>query len=446
MFFLYKYNEGKFQLMNTNSKKTRIYIALMLIGAAVSSALRSAAYILHFDYEIGFFTDKSLINAADIIIWLTAIVSLSYLFIADKISVRPSFSSPLTYIPTGLLGVASFFMGIRIFKYALSSTRFPLLSGESIKNPLTMFAVLVSLLSLCSVVYCFFNTYVTDGHSALRAYFALGTIVFLAFYAILSFLDLKSNPVVSLADAGKAVNLMAFLLSAIFLLYEARISIGREMWKAYTAFGLAAAVFCAYSSIPAIITYYASGHIISASGKGSLSSIEEAMLVLTLFIYIASRLVLSSSLREKKENDLVNAIRDEASQKEAHTEESFSRHQEKFAAKQLSIFELFDSEEPASDEISEDVSDEPAESAENEEKAEPVMISDDAIYESIFGKMPEKKDIPESMEEQNDSMAESEEPADERPQEEITEDLLQAMDDIIKEETKTKSNESDNDE
>ncbi len=432
--------------MNTNSKKTRIYIALMLIGAVLSSALRSVAYILHFDYETGFFSNKSLINAADIIIWLTAIASLSYLFIASKVSVRPSFSSPLTYIPTGLFGVASFFMGIRIFKYALSSTHYPLLSGESIKNPLTMFSVLVSILSLCAVVYCFYNTYVTDGHSELRAYFALGTTIFLAFYAVLSFLDLKSNPVISLADAGKAVNLMAFLFSAIFLLYEARISIGREMWKAYTAFGLAAAAFCAYSSIPTIITYYVNGHIISASDNGSLSSIEEAMLVLTLFIYIASRLVLSSSLREKKENHLINAIRDEANQAEARTEESFLRHQEEFAAKQLSIFELFDSEEPISDEASEDESDEPADPDKNEAKAEPVMISDDVIYESIFGKMPEKADIPEPKEDVKDDEADVEEPADERPQEEITADLIQAMDDIIKEETKTIHDESDKDE
>ena len=64
------------------------------------------------------------------------------------------------------------------------------------------------------------------------------------------------DPTLSRGDSSKILRLTAFITSALFFLYEARISIGREMWRLYTVFGLVAAALCAYTSIPGIIVYY----------------------------------------------------------------------------------------------------------------------------------------------------------------------------------------------
>ena len=95
---------------------------------------------------------------------------------------------------------------------------------------------------------------------------------------------------------------MAYLFAALFFLYETRLSMGRERWGAYTAFGLIASLLTAYSSIPSLICYLATKNLIS-------HSIYETVFTLSLFIFITSRLLVALFAEEDKESDFTRRLK-----------------------------------------------------------------------------------------------------------------------------------------
>ena len=369
---------------------------VMLLATAIATTLRTIACVQYLDNRTGLFSEGSLITASNAIILITIFGMISYLFVATRISLRPSFSTSATYVPTGVVGVATAFLGIKSIFYALQINDYRLYAfrAESLRevivelltlqNIITSCALLAGILAFVSLAHHFLNAFITDGHSVLRAYFATATICFLAFYAMIVYLD-NSVPV---NDPNKALRQMSFLFASGFFLYETRISLGREMWRLYSVFGLIAATLTAYTSIPAIVTYFANGEIISSSGYQSLASLEEYILLFTLFVFIVLRLYLTVIIKEDKENSLVKALAQMASEQEKKISESAQRHKESFSSKQLSLFDLYSGTQE-NEEVEPDA--EPIEEIEPEEEEEKeVMISDDAIYESIFGKMPER--------------------------------------------------------
>ena len=409
--------------MNTNSKRLGIYLSAMLISTAVAVSLRTAACITQLNHTSGFFTDSGLVSAADAIILLCALGMLSYFFAASRISLYASFSTGATYVPTGILGVATAFLGIKTATYAITTNRYPFFSVETftLKSPSALLGMLVAILALLSIAHHFLNAFITESKTSIRAYFAVATIAFLAFYSILVYLDGS----LSINDSNKILRQMAFIFSAIFFLYETRISLGREKWRVYTVFGLIAASLTAYASIPAIITYYVKGVIISSSNSDSLASIEEYLLLFALFIFILARLCLTATLTEKKENELIKMLDTHARDTEQRVNESFARHQEAFAAKQLSIFDLYGDTEQVSEENADE---EAAEAPKESDEVKELTISDDAIYESIFGKMPERP-----AEADEDTLPE---PEDDREPEQIAEDIFSKVDEFLSEERK----------
>ena len=416
--------------MNTNSKRLRIYLSIMLIATAVAASLRTVACVTQLNYSNGFFTDRSLINASDAIIALCAIGMMSYSLFSSRVSLRASFSTSATYVPTGILAVATVFLGVKAITYALTTNRYPLISIEmlTLKSPTALLGILIAILSVASVAHLFLNAFITESKTTLRAYFAVATIAFLAFYSMLIYLDGS----LSINDSNKVLRQMAFIFSALFFLFETRISLGREMWRAYAAFGLISASLTAYASIPAIITYYTNGEIVSHMGYKSLASIEEYLLLLALFIYILARLFLTASLAEKKDNELIKMLDKHARECDERVNESYERFQESFTAKQLTIFDLYDSEEPQEVEVV----DEKIEEITANDSSEPT-ISDDAIFESIFGRMPEHPKEPEKDPDTTHTVKDNREP------EAIADDLLSALDKALNEETQDKEKETD---
>ena len=406
----------EFTRMNTNSKRLSIYIVLMLLLTCAAVTLRSIACISSLNMETGYFTDKSLTTVSDIIIWVAVLASVSYIFVASKTNISASFSTPATYIPTGLVGVSTLFLGARILYFALNKfNRYPIISQETLTSPVFVMSVLAFVLAIISVGYYFFNTYSTESKLEVRAFFSISAIAFLAIYAMLIYFD-ESLPI---NNSGKAINQMAYLFAAIFFLYEARISLGREMWRPYCAFGLAGAALTAYSSIPSLITYYTTGNLPFASHAGAFTSMEEYMLTLALFIFIVSKLVLTVTLKEDEENEYIKAMFAFATQRSAEVEESYARFQEDFAKQQMSIFELYGDEDTAIEEDSE----EDVKEDEKEESNEEPTISDDVIYESIFGRMPDREN-------KDEETPKEEEIADGRDPEEIADGLLNAIEEV----------------
>ena len=403
--------------MNTNSKRLGIYLAVMLLCTAVATTLKSIACVMHLEYKSGFFTNTSLVNISDTIIALTMIGMLSYLFVAERIDLRASFSSGATYVPTGVLGVATAFLGAKLFSYVMQVSDYKpfdksLAGGDKFT---VLLATAVGVLAFLSIAHHFLNAFVTEGKSTLRGYFAAATVMFCACYAILVYLD----GTLSISDSSKVLRQTSFLLASLFFLYEARISLGREMWRIYTAFGLTAASVIAYTAIPAIITYYTNDVLISSSSLKSLASLEEYVILIALFIFIICRLCLTIILPEAKENSMIKMLGEYAQKREESATESYESYQEAFAAKQLSIFDLYGGEIP---EEVEEMTEEIAEVETVEEKQEP-SISDDAIYEAIFGKMPERPKEEDPIEEEPDD----------RAPEEVAEDLFSTLDKVLNE-------------
>ena len=409
--------------MNKNSKRLGIYLSIMLLATSVATALRTVACTRELNYTSGLFKDNSLIRVSDTIIILLVIGMLSYVFVASRINLRASFSTSATYVPTGILGVATAFIGVKLFTYALNVCNYRFFSKEvfTLKVPAALVGMIAAMLAFLSIAHHFFNAFTTESQDTTRAYFTVATIAFLAFYAIEVYLDTS----LSVNDSCKVVRQMAFMFSAAFFLYEARISLGREMWRLYTAFGLIAASLTAYASIPCIITYYVNGLTIGSVSAKSLASLEEYLLLLALFIFIVSRLCLTALLKEEKENELIKMLSEYAANREEKVNESFERYQEIFAAKQLSIFDLYGGDEQIPEPEEAEV--ETPEIALEEEKKE-VTISDDAIYEAIFGKMPEHP-------KENEVEEIESEPQDERAPEEIAQDILKAVDEALSEAT-----------
>ena len=393
--------------MNTNSKRLSIYTVLMLICTAIAVTLRTIACLISLDGGTGYFESDSLISVSDPIIWGVVILSFTYLLVAAKTELQPSFSTSATYVPTGILGASTVFLGARILSNAINSSRYPILSAETLTNPSILLSLVAFALSIASIGYFFFNVYITESKTEIRAAFAVVIIAFFAIYAMLIYFD-TSLP---LNNNGKIINQMAYLFGAMFFLYEARISLGREMWRAYSAFALATAAITAYSSIPALIVYYVKGYVLFGTQRDAFTSLEGYMVTLALCIYATAKLVSTISLKEDSRNSYADAITAFADAREAEVEDSFQRFHEDFASKQLSIFELYGGGDVEAPE--EEIDDTPEEIIEEEEKV--VMISDDAIYESIFGKMPErevehtpeKEEIPEIPEEHEEQDTES---------------------------------------
>ena len=420
--------------MNTNSKRLGIYLIAMLILTVTATILRSIACVMSLDYSSGFFTNKSLITTANIIITVTVLGMFSYLFVAPRISLIANFSTPETYVTTGVLGVATAFLGARILSYVSIVSSYSQRSDNMLfrKNIMTLICAVCAILAFASILHHFFNAFITESKTEVRAYFALATILFLGIYAMITYLD----PSLAIGESTKTLRLTTFILASLFFIYEARISLGREMWRIYTSFGLVAAALSAYTAIPSIITFFVNNEVISYASRLSLASIEESIFLLAMFIFITARLIVTIKLYENNENAFIKAFGEYAGEREREIAISSSRYNEIFASKQLSIFDLYGGEIIVDEENdAESETKAPAE----EISSEPT-ISDDAIYESIFGRMPEK---PEEAEETDEEI--TDEPADERKPEEIADEVLISLENAINN-ASIKENKTENEE
>jgi hypothetical protein len=147
---------------------------------------------------------------------------------------------------------------------------------------------------------------------------------------------------------NKAVDTVTYLFVAIFFLYEMRLSMGREKWKHYLAYGYIASLLTAYSSIPAIITYFLNGRTIS-------NSIYETILTMALCLFITLRVLMCATLAEDKESDIVRHIREGAIKREGEVAPKIEdAPEEQDDENQLSITYNINEENDPNPELSED--------------------------------------------------------------------------------------------
>ncbi len=311
--------------MNKNSKRLGLYTMLMLALAAAGVALRTVAVLTDLDYEYGYFNNGTLMLISAIVVAAGAILLIALAPTMKPVSLKASFSTPSTYVPTGAVAVTLLSLSIALFG---GSHAF---SAEEMDTPYEVLCLFGGIFAIISVAHFFFNAFLTARHTIIRGYFALGTIIFLTIYASALYFDGET----ALNSPNKLVDQMAILATAVFFLYEARISLGREMWRAYSGFGLVAALLLAYAAIPELILYFARGVVISAH-------IEASVFLASLLVFVFMRLCLVMSLREEGESREVAILRAYAEEREAalHDEEKLRGKDDI----QLTIDDLFGEE------------------------------------------------------------------------------------------------------
>lgn len=308
--------------MNKNSK-VLVFSALGAVLISVAACiLRSLACIWHLEANLIYFTDTSLIRAADIIAVAGVVLLLSFVLVMEKESLRATFTSPVTYVPTALVAVAVALFGMTMLAIHLAYERLV----DSAPSAVSALALLTAILTPVSIAHFFLTAFISERHARLRAYFSLGTVLMLATYASY----LYFSPTMPLNAENKIAEEMACLFAAIFFLFETRISLGREMWRPYAVFGLAASLVTAYAAVPSLVCYFVKGYSTTAS-------VESAAMLLSLSIFIFARVIMMAMAHPDAECAEMAALREWAERRE---EEVISGKIED--GMQISITELID--------------------------------------------------------------------------------------------------------
>ena len=290
--------------MRNRKRLFGIYLPFFLLLILGAIALKTVATIGFFNNRYDYFTNRTIPLIGNILI-AVSIVSFIIYIIATQRSIKliPSFSSPANYIPSAAVSAALVFMILHffgVFKRGLSLSNI-------YDTPLTSWlAIILAVLAGLSIVYFVLNTIFIRTVSARRANYGLFVIIFLALYLAYLYFDQGApiNSPIKIADQ------LAYAFASVFFLYEVRLSLGREKWKAYIIFGFAAAALCAYSSIPSLITYFAKSKTVISN------SIYESILTFTLFLFISLKLLLTDKLVENSEDPFIEKLK-EAAEKRA---------------------------------------------------------------------------------------------------------------------------------
>ncbi len=297
--------------------KKSIYLLILAIAVVATVTLRCIALFSSYDVSSGYFT-ASLLNK----ISSYTVVAFTVLLLSSLFTVRrgtrfvASFSTPATFIPTGAVCAALAFLSVGILSNSLlvktlsysTSFKFPNILSDRLAFLLEPILFTLGVLAILHFVLT-----ATDQtrNSDARAYLGLCAVAFLGFYSAYLYFT-TSLP---MNAPNKTVDQMAYLVSALFFLYETRLSIGRDRWGAYTAFGLSASLLTAYSAIPSLIYYAASGNMIS-------NSLYESILTLTLCIFITARLIVAFLSPKDEESPVTVSLKAAAAKRDSAVLES----------------------------------------------------------------------------------------------------------------------------
>lgn len=342
--------------MKLRTTLKRVYFPALIGIILLSVTFRIAALFSNFNFETNFFDSKLLINIASVIVTAGSVFLFTYAFCGSKkYKLIADFSTPETYVPTGVLSVAMMFFAV-LTSIQIKTSDFSIRSylaaphlyiGQEIytltdyisENMSDFVLLIIAPLALLSIGYFILNACVLERGSSARAFFGTANVMFLAFYSSYLYFD---GTTLAMNAPNKIVDQMAFIFAALFFLYEIRISLGREKWNLYMAFGFIAASLTAYSSIPSLIVYFVNGKTIS-------NNIQENVLSFALFVFIISRISLAAFLKEDKESESIAAIREYSLQREeyikAKEDAAKKAYMELYA--ELSSTEDTESEEPS---------------------------------------------------------------------------------------------------
>ncbi len=278
-----------------------IFITLTLAGVII----RTLALILHYDDHTKYFSPSVLSSVGNYVMIAAVLIFFSFIFRSDKnLRLIPDFTAPASLLPTGITVVsvgfvAAGFISLAAEKFKIISdlrnigTR-PALEAIPSHRMTAILLLIVAATAILSAIHFALTVLIEASASTKRAAFGLCTVLFLSLYSIY----LYFNDELPLNSTNKILDQMSYLFAAVFFLYETRLSMGREKWRAYIAFGFISASLAAYSAIPSVIYFLTDGVTVSAS-------IYETVLSLSLFVFVTSKLLLTAELIEDKESEAI---------------------------------------------------------------------------------------------------------------------------------------------
>lgn len=297
--------------MKNRFKLFGMYLPIYLAILVATVTLKTVACFTSLNLY-GHFSDPLMINISASLLGLGTVIFLFFIWTSKRdLKLVPAFATAANYVPSAAVSVALTFIAIHLFSFAraeLSAWHDSYLTFKEVaqyypqaKMPLPEIGVILAFLSaifaILSIIYFVFTGMIEKVVSIRRANYGLLTLLFLCFYLAYIYFD-NSLP---LNAPNKISDQMAYLSATLFFLYETRLSLGREKWRPYIAFGFIASLLTAFSSIPALIIYFAEKRIIS-------NSIYETLLTLALFVFITSKLMLTANLIEDKKSPIIENI------------------------------------------------------------------------------------------------------------------------------------------
>jgi len=272
----------------------RFYLPLVMIFTLSAAAVRSVALLRDYNFAEGFFEDPWLSGIGATLIFAAAAISLTYLFIKETDrGLIPSFSGGLSFIPAGAVSVALVFFTVGNLIGADTPGE-----GSAVNKLVDTLEVACPILALLAIGAFVTSVIITERQSNLRAYFGMVAVLFFTLYGVLLFFDSSRM----MNSEARISDEFASVLCAVAMLFEVRLSLGRDAWRAYVSFALVAAAVAGYSSIPSIAVYLVSGELISRS-------IYESALFLAMSVYLFARLIKVLTLEGDYECSIVTAIK-----------------------------------------------------------------------------------------------------------------------------------------
>ena len=319
--------------MKNAKKLTATSLIALLVFLSVSVILRSIALFNSFDWETMHFDNSALFTLSTIFVTVATFAFLSFIFAAPKkYRLAPDGFALETFIPSGILSVSLLFMSVSMLVRFLSPDK--QLSAGTPKFVIYIPMVL-TILAVLSAAFFLLGIMNSKRLSDSKASLGMCAVAFLVLYGSYLFFAKEIHPTNS---PNKIIDQMAYFSSALFLLFETRISLGRDMWRPYVSLGLISALFCGYSSLPALILYIAKNETIS-------DSITETVLTLAIFVYVSIKLLMTLRLPNDSQCKVVEAIEKMATERETEiTEKRAALH-----AHEYNIMEENDSESESSD-------------------------------------------------------------------------------------------------
>lgn len=282
-----------------------IYFPITATVALAACILRTVACLTARTVH-GQFPGSSLPEISAWLLVFGALIALTYPLFQREPSVRPLLlSHPVCIFPTGMLALCEALLCTELIPLWLSARTAFGVSMSPIARAVLLLTVLFGLLGTGYYVLCLA---LREAESDLRAWFGMAAALFAALYAVFLYFDTT----LPLNATTKLTSQVTYLVMAVYLLLDVRLSLGRARYRLQAALGLIAASVSAYAAIPSLLTYFIQGAVID-------HSLYETLCTLAFFLLVCARLFAMTRLPENKPLPFLVEAEGEASITEAPT-------------------------------------------------------------------------------------------------------------------------------